>query len=52
MKVLTDSVASIDEVGWQTEYRKSKCIGNESNKPLKIVNGFFPLCTSQEDTEY
>ena len=42
-KTVRDTAASIDKSGWQTEYRKSKYISNQTNKPLKTVNSFLPL---------
>ena len=43
IKTLTDTAAIIEEIGSQTEYRKSKYIRNKINKPLKIVNTLFQL---------
>ena len=43
IKALKDTNASIEETGWQTEYRKSKYISNKANKPLKTWNIFLPL---------
>lgn len=33
IKLLPDTAAGRDKLGWQTEYRKSKCISNETIKP-------------------
>ena len=33
IKFLPDAAAGRDKLGWQTEYRKSKGISNESIKP-------------------
>ena len=38
IKALTDTAASIEEIGSQAEYRKLKYIRNKINKPLKIIN--------------
>lgn len=43
IRALTDTAASIEEIGSQTEYRKLKYIRNKINKPLKIVNTLFQL---------
>lgn len=34
IKSVTGTAASIDKIGWQTEYLKSKYISNQTNEPL------------------
>ena len=43
IKSVTGTAASIDKIGWQTEYLKSKYISNQTDKPLTTMNSFFPL---------
>lgn len=43
IKFLPDAAAGRDKLGWQTEYRKSKGISNESIKPQKMVTRFLAL---------
>lgn len=43
IKLLPDTAAGRDKLGWQTEYRKSKCISNETIKPQKMVTRFLAL---------
>ena len=43
IKALTNTAASTEEIGSQTEYRKLKYIRNKINKPLKIINTLFLL---------